>query len=760
MLIKKTFRDFIKNGSQFIATILMSFICLFIFTGITQMSEQMTSSFEAFEKKSNLADVILTGQAFSEKERTKLEKMNDIKDSQKRLVGSVFVDDDTTLKVLSFTKNKISKPVVIEGEALSTKKGIWLDDDFMHANKLNLGQSFTFNDQTFEILGSVKQPEFVYFTASQDQPVPNYKTNGYAYLNEEDFLTAVPLYTEQLLVKTKKLQNETWFENELNQTLGSNLKEITFQDSFPGLKIFKERALQIKRLAFLFSGLFLLLTIISMEATMSRFIRQQQLILGSFKAQGLSSRQILTHYLFFGFSTSTLGSSLGCYLGPVFLTPTLLRFMKKMYSLPTWLTASDSSGFVLAAILILLSVLVTMRPVFSLLKQEPAVILANQTTIKVRRTSLEKLFFWSKLPFSLQWTLRDVQRNIQRCLLGIFGAIGCMVLLLAAFGVKDSIEYSIDNVFSKTYHYQEKVSFQQPLNEQQKQQLTDELKGTHQWLEQEFVDLILKDRSFQTNLLTFSKGDSFQFEDNSGNSLNVEKLKNNEVIIAEALAKRLGISQGDTIYLQFEQTIVPIFIKKIALISAPQGLFTSQTVWKNVNQTFTPNALMLQENENISKINDEPFVASSVSKKQQRADSSSLLDSILFIVSLLIFAALVLGITIMLNAHLLIFSERYIEFATLKVLGFTQKELFNLSFLENFFLTLVGWLISLPLGWKFLTFYVATVSTENQQFLPHLSLKSIATATIILLLCTLIVQWIILRRIRKIDFATALKSAD
>lgn len=114
----------------------------------------------------------------------------------------------------------------------------------------------------------------------------------------------------------------------------------------------------------------------------------------------------------------------------------------------------------------------------------------------------------------------------------------------------------------------------------------------------------------------------------------------------------------------------------------------------------------------------------------------------------------------MMNCHLLIFSERFIEFATLKVLGFTKWEVLSLSFLETTLLTLLGWLLGIPAGWLFLNTYVALLSTGQQQYLPHLSFQSLMLASLVLFACMLLVQAYLNNRINRIDFATALKPAE
>ena len=154
-----------------------------------------------------------------------------------------------------------------------------------------------------------------------------------------------------------------------------------------------------------------------------------------------------------------LGSSIGCCLGPKLLSPVLLSAIGNQFSVPDWLEVQTTLGYAGIALITLLSILITLIPVLPLVRQLPAFIMQKQSNQRFKRVWLEQTNVWSYLPFSLQWTLRDIQRNIRRAVLGVFGALGCMLLLIAAFGIKDSINFSLDSVFNDTYHYEEKVSF-------------------------------------------------------------------------------------------------------------------------------------------------------------------------------------------------------------------------------------------------------------------------------------------------------------
>jgi putative ABC transport system permease protein len=750
-MVRKTFRDLRKNWISFLSVFLMSFICLFIFTGIFHLSQQMDATGKQFSKNSHLADSALTITSFSNPKEQQTKKLTNVSQVTRRSIG-YYQNNHFSLSILTFNHSSISKPQVIRGAKLSQRTGIWLDEDFFQANNYQLGDDFSIEKQQYKILGTIRQPEFIYHTENEDQPLPNHKKSGYAYLSEQSFNHLQIIPTRQLLLKTTGDNNTPWLENELSDIWGNNYQQLNQTHDGTGLSIFFDRVTQIQRLAFLFSSLFLLLTLITVEATMRRFVKQQQLQIAVLKAQGFSRWTILFHYLSFGVIVTLLGSSIGCCLGPKLLSPVLLSAIGNQFSVPDWLEVQTTLGYAGIALITLLSILITLIPVLPLVRQLPAFIMQKQSNQRFKRVWLEQTNVWSYLPFSLQWTLRDIQRNIRRAVLGVFGALGCMLLLIAAFGIKDSINFSLDSVFNDTYHYEEKVSFKKPLTVQERKSTVQSLSTDYQWLEKQSVKLLNESKEQTVQATIVSNGNQLYLPE-----VDLKDLTGNQVFLSEALAKRLNIQAKATIYIKLQQQIIPVFIKRLIPISSPQGLFFSQKTWENLQQPFEPQSLLLPKNKTVI---ESPLITSKNEKLQQFKDSQKLIDGILMIVSLLILAALTLGITIMMNCHLLIFSERFIEFATLKVLGFTKQEILSLSFLETSLLTLLGWLLGVPAGRLFLNAYVAMVSTDQQQYLPHITFQSMMIASLVLFICMLLVQLYLNRLINRIDFATALKPAE
>lgn len=567
-MLRKTFRDLRKNWISFLSVFLMSFICLFIFTGIFYMSQQMNETGKQFLKNSQLADNILTISDFNDQKEQQTKSLPHVSQVVRRSIGH-YQNNHFSLSILTFNHSSISRPQVIRGENLSNQFGIWLDEDFFQENNYQLGDNFSIEKQQYKILGTIRQPEFIYHTESEDQPLPNHKKSGYAYLSEQSFDHLQIPSTRQLLLKMKNDTNMPWLESNVSDIFAEDYVQLNQTEDASGLSIFLDRVTQIQRIAFLFSTLFLLLTLITVEATTRRFVKQQQLQIAVLKAQGLSRWTILFHYLSFGVIVTLLGSSIGCILGPKLLSPTLLSTIGNQFSVPHWLKGQTTLGYAGVALITLLSMLITLVPVLPLVRKFPATIMQKQSNQRFKRVILEQTKIWSYLPFSLQWTLRDIRRNIRRAVLGIFGAMGCMLLLIAAFGIKDSINFSLDSVFKDTYHYEEKVSFKKLLSVQERASTVQHLSTDYQWLEKQSVKLLndFKEQTVQATIV--SNGNQMNLPE-----VDLKELTSNQVFLSEALAKRLDIQAKTTIYIKLQQQIVPVYIKKLISISSPQGVFS------------------------------------------------------------------------------------------------------------------------------------------------------------------------------------------
>lgn len=256
-----------------------------------------------------------------------------------------------------------------------------------------------------------------------------------------------------------------------------------------------------------------------------------------------------------------------------------------------------------------------------------------------------------------------------------------------------------------------------------------------------------------------------QLNDMKNQRIRLNDLKRNEVVMSKQLAKRMNLETGDSIVVRIPELhqIVYLQINTLAINSAPQGIFMSKQIWEKLDQIFQPQTVYLKEKlsrQQIKKLEEAPNVSKVVEKATLEKNTNEILAAINGNIIILIFAAVLLGLTILSNTFLLIFSERYREFATLKILGYSYRELFLLLLQENLLLVFVGILFGVPGGLLFLDYYAGIVSLENQAYQPHLSLETCFLIFGIFLSIVGMLQLFLYWKIKIIDMLTALKSHE
>ena len=126
---------------------------------------------------------------------------------------------------------------------------------------------------------------------------------------------------------------------------------------------------------------------------------------------------------------------------------------------------------------------------------------------------------------------------------------------------------------------------------------------------------------------------------------------------------------------------------------------------------------------------------------------------------LLVLAAAILGVVVLYNLGSMSYLERYREMATLKVVGFRDRQIARLLIGQNLWITLIGALLGLPLGVAVLDYLLKKLAGEYEMGL-HFRLSSALISMALTFGVSLIVGLMIARKNRKIDMVAALKGAE
>jgi putative ABC transport system permease protein len=189
----------------------------------------------------------------------------------------------------------------------------------------------------------------------------------------------------------------------------------------------------------------------------------------------------------------------------------------------------------------------------------------------------------------------------------------------------------------------------------------------------------------------------------------------------------------------------------------------SSVVWNSLHKgEFRPTALLLKNPtaQCVHELSEMDEVSAFKEPTEQYKQTMTILDSTTAMFNLMYGAALGLAFVICYNMGLINFTERTRDYATLKVLGYHQKEIRSLMMRENNLITLLGAALGVYPGLLLTQVVLATVHSESQTFVAGVTLQTVLVATLITCLFSILMERVLTRKVRSIDMVEALKSVE
>ena len=237
------------------------------------------------------------------------------------------------------------------------------------------------------------------------------------------------------------------------------------------------------------------------------------------------------------------------------------------------------------------------------------------------------------------------------------------------------------------------------------------------------------------------------------------------IVISRKLASVMGISLHETVevYLAGDTEPLLLEIMGFADTNAAQGLFMSDTAWQSCRKgNFTVSALLLKgvSADCLHIIEEMPETDSIKYLETQFEQGMTILDATATAFSIMSGAALGLAFIICYNMGLMNFTERVRDYATLKVLGYHQREIRSLMLRESALTALLGVSIGIPPGIALVGIILKTCEFDNMVFVSYVSIRSVLLASVITFVFAVCIEWLLTRKVRGIDMVEALKSVE
>lgn len=247
-------------------------------------------------------------------------------------------------------------------------------------------------------------------------------------------------------------------------------------------------------------------------------------------------------------------------------------------------------------------------------------------------------------------------------------------------------------------------------------------------------------------------------------------LSDDGVVISERLSKLLDVSAGDTVTLNDSSgKSENMKVADITEMYTGHFLFVSPEYYEKFSaQEFSTNAYLIKlcdsSSDNANKIASEFMkldgIAGIVQNTTMINQINIIVKSLNKIMWVLIIVAVLLGVVILYNLTNINVSERIRELSTIKVLGFFDKEVTLYIYRETIILTLIGILTGFLTGDWLYKYIITVVPPDEVMFNPALSLRAFAVPFLLISIITLILGFVINRRLKNVDMLDALKSVE
>lgn len=755
MLGRKLMRTAWQYKAQFISMIIMTVIGVGVFLGFNIEWKSLDDDIGTFLRDTRYADYRLYSESgFGESDIEAIRELDGIDAATRYLsVNAEIKDTRKTLTLNVCESYNVSTMLITSGaEYDQYSDGIWLSDRFAAENGITIGDRMTLIYRGAQIdanvVGLCKSGENMICVADSNQLMPDFETHGFAYISPHLLEAAIgtTFYTQINLLSDMD-------EQELKKSIGAAVDRTvqvvpkSLHTPYAGAQSEIEEG---KTMGSILPVLFLAIAILTMVTTMHRIAANEKVQIGTLKALGLRDRKILMHYTSYGLLIGLIGTAGGILLGygiaALIVSPNGMQ--STYFDLPSWKLSMPVFAIPVMLLTVVLMTLISLLSVRRMLRGTTADALRPYTPKAVKKSRAERLPLVDKLSFGAKWNLRDVLRHKTRSAMTLLGVFGCMLLIVGALGMNDTMNGFLD-MLDKTANYSTKVTLSEEATNEDAAELAEKLGGD--WQATSGINLsgktvaldIYNDNGGLVRFLTES-ADTFSIEDD-GVYLCL-RLKDVAKIGDSITFSPYGSDKGYTV--------------RVA------GYFRSPVSESIVMSCEYADRLGIEYHIGAIYTDlDSGDIAASdiISAKQDKATIMDTYDTFMelmqLMIALFIAAAVILGIVVLYDLGIMSYVERKRELSTLKVLGFRDCAIGRLLVGQNIWLTAVGVLLGLPGGIVVLKILIVALCSEYELQLQVSALSCIISIALTFAV-SLIVGIAVARKNKRIDMVEALKFSE
>ena len=653
---------------------------------------------------------------------------------------------------------------------------------------------------TLRVVGFIRSPMYISMFERGTSSIGNGTSDGFAYASGNAISslgTKLPVmsllntyYTRADIVISGKeglsaysdeyeaLVNEVTDRIEDYASTQSGTWYIQDRSGNPGYSDYSENTDRIAAVGDVFPLIFFIVVALVCLTTMTRMVEEQRIEMGTMKALGYGGWQIAMKYAVYAMSACISGGVVGAIIGFKLFPYVIMKAYSIMYYLGKLETPYRADiAFMAIAAMAVCTAAATFSACYASLKEVPATLMRPKAPKAGRRVLLEKIpFIWKKLSFTSKVTVRNLFRYKKRFFMSVIGIAGSGALLVTAFGLNDSIFGIIEKQFGDIWQMdvQAYVYEAMPLADMQellgKNPANDDFDSVMFCLDSQMECKNGGRSQNGVHLLGVESAGSMAGRVSLHNGGTPVTLDDSGVVVTAKLAETLSIKAGDEINMRTggEDHLMRVigvadnYVYHYVYITAAyyETVFGKAMLYNGfmgnlkdglTDETMDAMSTQLLSDSRMYTVRTIESIYASV------WDSLSILN---YVVLVLILGSGMLTFVVMLNLTNINIGERMRELATLRVLGFYDKEMYAYIFRENNALSVIGAFVGLLFGKIMHLFVIRTCEVDMVMFVRSAKPLSYVYAFALTIVFSLIVNLLMRPKVRAIDMVESLKSAE
>ncbi|MGE0159872.1 MAG: ABC transporter permease [Gemmatimonadales bacterium] len=647
---------------------------------------------------------------------------------------------------------------------------------FAAANDLHVGDAFgvVLNGrwQRLTIVGTAISPEFIYEISGMGPPFPDNRRFGAMWMSEGALAAAFEMEGafDDVVATLEAGASErpvlVAFDELLEPYGGTGAydREAHLSHQFVTSEIDETQVT-----ASFFPALFLIVTAFLLQTTMLRLVRMEREQIGLMKAFGMGGSTVAFHYVKLALVPVAGGALAGTALG-IWLANAMAGMYARFYQFPEVDFHLDAAVVWTAlAISLVTGVAGAVAAARRVVRLAPAVAMAPPTPPRFRTSGIESTRFGRWMSPAHQMILRNLSRSPVKSATtaaGVAMALGVLVALLSMF---DAIDVIADLQFNQVSREDVAVYFDATRSPGALSEIAH-LPGVLAVEPIRMVPARISHGHRERRVAIEGLSADVELRQIVDADFRVHQPPVDGVMLSRSLARRLDVVTGDSVRIEVTEGERPVTTAAVSgVVDELMGMgvyMGSDALYDLLRESRTVSAALLstdptRQDELYARLKHLPGVSSVLVKDVVvQGFDETIQES--FRISLV--ATLVLGMglvmAIVYNQARVSLSERGRELASLRVLGFSRREVAGMLLGEQWILVVLALPLGLALGWTLVLAVMLRFESDLFRMPVVADPETYLTGSALVVLAAAISALLVRRRLDRIDLISVLKTRE